>query len=587
MTFPRSLPIIPALVLVTAISAGAAEDGLIDSPMYGLPALDGPKTIIEYRGEKDLWLKALSRPEAEWKCRAAETIADALGKGVQGLETTVDPLLRAFTQKDAHPAVRLATARTLIRLDAQAAAEPFLDAVKTASTELRELVEPALAKWDHRPARSIWLERLKDPRSPPRERLLAMRLLAVVNEKEAVAPLLHFVPATVPEPTCRLDAALALGSLQKEGFEEPAGTLLANKTPRGIIDRLVAVRLIRNHRGEGAVQLLQATLRDEEPAVALLAAESLFANDPRLLVGSLDLLLSHRDPGVRRVGVEVIRRLPDPERIDRLIGRLGDDHVDVRTAARKALFELAKDATLKERMLTGATKMLAASDWKVLEQATILLTQLDHKPAAKQFLGLLKQPRSEAFMSAAWGLRKLDVPETLPGVLQFIDSRLALYEKSANARPFEEWDDHQLSQLNQFLGQRRFSPADRSMHRFLNLSPQFREARCAAAWALGMIHEGKPVGERSEKFEEIIRAAKAQPATDDLNVARMAAVSLGRMQAKDRLELLRQYWDKKPTLDQFSNACGWAIERLTGEKMPEPEVLRSVRRDWFLIPIVE
>ena len=53
----------------------------------------------------------------------------------------------------------------------------------------------------------------------------------------------------------------------------------------------------------------------------------------------------------------------------------------------------------------------------------ILLAQLDHKPAAARFVELLQFDRPEVFVAAAWGLRKLDVPETLPGVASYVKSR--------------------------------------------------------------------------------------------------------------------------------------------------------------------
>lgn len=575
-------------VLLTAFSLSAAEEGLIDSPMYRLPPVPGPKLVVEYGDAKELWLKALSRPEAEMKCQAAETIASAHEKGIKGLEIAIDPLVQSFVQKDAHPAVRLAIARTLIRLDAKSAAEQLFAVAKTSDVELREIIEPALARWDYRPARSFWLERLSDPKASIRERQLAMRSLAVVKEKEAITALTTYLPTTNPSLLLRLDAAGALGSLQAEGLEERAKSLLANNSRGGMIDRIVALKLLQSHRSQAAVSLLQASLRDEEPGLSLLAAETLLANDAKTLVGSLDWLLSHRDPGVRRVGVEVIRRLPEPERLDSLVERLGDDHVDVRTDARKGLVELAKVEKFRERILQGAMKTLASNDWKALEQAAILVTDLDHKPAAQPLLEVLKNPRPETFVAAAWGLRKLDVPETLPGALRYVAGRFAIHRNAEGYRPFEVWYDHQLSQLMQFLGQRRYAPAEGVMRQFAGLGVGLvNETRCASVWGLGMIHEGKPVRDLGRQFEGMIRAARAPVPGENIIVARMAVVSLGRMKAKDHLAVLREYYDGKPTRDPFNNSCGWAIEQITGEKVPDPGIERIVRYDWFLIPVVE
>jgi hypothetical protein len=66
----------------------------------------------------------------------------------------------------------------------------------------------------------------------------------------------------------------------------------------------------------------------------------------------------------------------------------------------------------------------------------------------------------------------------------------------------------------------------------------------------------------------------------------MSAVALGLMNAKSALPSLRRHHDvTKLSLDPVSNACGWAIERLTGEAIPRPgPVVRKVMIGGFLSP---
>ena len=72
---------------------------------------------------------------------------------------------------------------------------------------------------------------------------------------------------------------------------------------------------------------------------------------------------------------------------------------------------------------------------------------------------------------------------------------------------------------------------------------------------------------------------------EDLRVRRMCAITLGRIGAKETLPTLRKHYrDGKPSGDYVNNACGWAIERLTGEKYPLPKTIYAVQRDWFLVP---
>jgi hypothetical protein len=39
------------------------------------------------------------------------------------------------------------------------------------------------------------------------------------------------------------------------------------------------------------------------------------------------------------------------------------------------------------------------------------------------------------------------------------------------------------------------------------------------------------------------------------------------------------------TAELFPNACGWALEQVTGEKLPESGTVEAVQKGWFLEPI--
>jgi hypothetical protein len=57
------------------------------------------------------------------------------------------------------------------------------------------------------------------------------------------------------------------------------------------------------------------------------------------------------------------------------------------------------------------------------------------------------------------------------------------------------------------------------------------------------------------------------------------------MKAEGGLPTLRTFYRaKKPTLDVVNNACGWAIERITGELVPPAGIVEVPQRDWFLMP---
>jgi HEAT repeat protein len=575
------------------VSACHAYDDVIDSPMYHAPDLPFPPLVLEFPEQaKGLWLRALERPEVELRRQAADAVATAHRRGVKGLDRMVDPLRAALDQPDQHPDVRLAAARALIALDAKTAAPSLWRQAQAGGSDLRDLVEPALARWDYGPARAVWLDRLRDPATAHRALVGAIRALAAVRERKAADRLRELALSPREPGPVRLEAARALAALRHDGLEKDAEGLAADASPRGIVPRLAAAALLQQHQGEGAVRLLQRLARDPEPAVAALAAGRLLRIDPGLLLPALKDLVASPDPKVRGLAVEVLRRRPSAEHVALLGDRLDDAHPDVRVSARTALHQLAGRKPWRERALAEALRLLAAASWRGQEQAAIVLTEFGHKPAAARLAELLRSERPEVFVTAAWGLRRLDVPETLPAALSYAEAVVRRGPGAAarleGAEPTVLGTDHQLSQLNQFLGQRKYAPAEAVLRRFVPRgAPAGAESRAAAVWALGLLHEGQAVPDLARALEERLIEAHGNP-PEAQQVGYMSAISLGRMRAKATLPRLRTYYfAKEPSTDPINNACGWAIEQITGEAMPPPKPIRRLQIDWFLVPAAE
>lgn len=226
--------------------------------------------------------------------------------------------------------------------------------------------------------------------------------------------------------------------------------------------------------------------------------------------------------------------------------------------------------------------MLQTQKWRALEQATILLTQLDHKPSADRFLELLTFDRLEVNVTAAWGLRKLDVSETLPRVLSFVDTQVQLLSDKKGA-PLRVLNDHGLSQLNQFLGQRKYRPADAALRGFIPRGRGGPEPRAAAIWALGLIHEGKTIDDLVVALEARLNDTHSIP-PEWKQVRSMSAITLARMKAKKSLPSLRNYFAGELARELVDNACAWAIAQITGEPLPPVKPIRRMQRNWFLSP---
>ncbi len=576
----------------------------ITSPMYRDPDLPGPRleTVFPERA-KALWLRALQRPEVDLRCRAADTIALAHRRGMKGLETTIPDLVAALDHAGEHPTVRLTVARALIALDARQAATKLLEQAESAGGALRELVEPALARWDYKPARAVWLKRLGDPKATRRALILAIRGLAAVHEAQAVDRLRALVlsgrskasgeqdaggagkragVASLAHPSVLLEAAAALGALRDTGLEGDAEILAGEASARGVPARLAAVSLLRRHRAEAAVRLLQRLAQDREPTVAVAAGTRLLEIDPKLLAAALPSLLGSPDAAARLVAVEALRREPSAERVRLLSERLDDVHPDVRERARSSLHELAAKTGFREQILTDAMRVLSGRGWRGQEQAAMLLADLDHKPAAGRLVELLPSVRAEVAVAAGWGLRKLAVRDTLPRVLSYVESRLKGLRGGA---PLPHMIDDQLSQLNQFLGREKFAKADDVLRGFVPMKDKYApQARAAAVWALGLINEGKDMPGLVAALEARLNDTGGIP-PEHYAVRRMAAVSLGRLRAKKALPSLRKFHQAgEGSTNPVSRACGWAVAQITGEAMPPPGTVRTVARDWFLSP---
>ncbi len=568
-----------ALALAIALTASTVR---ADDPVQSLrehsPEIALPKVVRTFPEKLPaLWLEALGRPEADLRCQAALAIAKAHSLGMTGLQSTTPTLVRELDLVGQHPSVHLAIAKALVVLDAKEASAPLFKLASSGDLELREIIEPALARWGYAPAKEDWLKRLEQPAPRGRMAVLAIQSLATAGEAKAVPRLRELVFATESPAQIRLEAAKALGALRMTGAEADAEKLAADASAKGMIHRLAGAWLLRKHGGDDAIRRLRGFALDPEPSVALVALTRLVEIDPALVEPVLASALASPDANVRALGVEVLFRRPSETHIRQLGDRLSDAHPDVRSQARRALRELA--AKFRGGVIAECDRALAGADWRGREQSAILFGQLDHKPAAMKLVGVLSDERPDAAIAAAWGLRVLAVPETFPKAFEHF------VKHTAKGEP-PEWRDRQLSHVAQQLGQARYAPADGALRAIVPPTVLAgTETRASACWALGLIHEGKSAPDVAGALAK--RLAAVGPVDIEVEaVRRMCAVSLGRIKAMEQLPMLRSfYFDRKPSFNPVNNACGWAVEQLTGEKMPPPDVIDVPQRTWFLIPI--
>lgn len=531
---------------------------------------------------KPLWTSALRRPEADMQRLAAEAIAKAHSEGCPGMTDTRTDLMKVLAAPGAHPSVRFAAAHALIVLDTRSAGAELFEAAERHGSQLRQLIEPALAEWDFGPARKVWLERVRHPDVYRRELVLAIRCLGSVREEQGLEPLLAIVHNPARSADLRLEAARAAGAIRETGLE-PESAKLAGEKAVPVLPRLCAIALLHRHGSAEAQGRLLQLARDDEPAVAGAALGRLLEIDPALVLPLAENALQSRDANVRQRGVDAYVALPAPDRVRSLSKILDDVHPGLRVNVCDAFFRMAKRPDLDAAVRDSAMQILHQEGWRGQEQATLLLGALDHKAAAPRFLELLEAPRPEVMVTAAWGLRKLAVPDLLPGILQFVQRQTEFRLKPTGTYPPKL--DEQVSHLCELFGVLKYQPAEPLMRAHVKKNFAMGDlSRAAAIWTLGHLHAGMP--DETLAKELMARITDVDPINPEIYlVQEMSAITIGRMKAVSQVPALKKWLETTGSGGLGSPSLMWAITELTGERFPEPTQPVIGRTGWFLEPL--
>lgn len=573
------------MILAAGIPSRGAEIR-IDNARDADPRLNyGPAPITFYNDEfLPLWLRALRRPEADMQRVAAETIAQAHTAGFPKMVDARPDLLKILAATGSHPSARFAAAHALIVLDTRGGAPELFAAAKQYGSSLRQLVEPALADWDYAPLRPVWLERVRNPQTNRRELMLAIRGLGRVREAQAIESLLAIVHSPLHTTDMRLAAAHAAGDIRETGLEPESARLSALDTA-SISQRLCAIALLRRHSDATSQSRLLKLARDGEPAVAAAALARLLEIDPALVLPLAEGAMQSGDAKVRERGVAAYVALPTPERVRFLSRMLNDVHPDIRASVRESLFRLAGVAELDGAIRDSAMQILHQEGWRGQEQSGMLLAALDHKPAAPRFVDLLVAARPEVMVTAAWGLRKLAVPEMLPPMLEMVRKQTELRLQNEAAVPPRL--DEQVGHLCEAMGVMKYQPSEPLLRRYVAKNFAMGDAsRCAAIWALGHLHSGVP--DEALARQLMGRITDVNPLEPELaSVQQMSAITIGRMKAVSQAPAMKQWLGPSAATGDGEPGLMWAITQLTGEQFPERKPAIVGRSGWFLEPTVK
>jgi len=593
--------------LLPASAGAGVADASLDDPMLSDPHL--PRGTSEQRlpeGLVALWLRALERPEADLKRRAAGAIAEV---HEEGLLEAADrracvAALRQTLESASHRLVRLAAVHALGVLDGRAAREQLAAANAAGGVEMVLRTDPILARWGADLA-DRWLERVRDERAWRVVRRSAIESLGEAGAAEAVPVLVALIENGQAHATLRLSAARAVGRLAEEGLL-PAARRLAGG---GVLGRLLAGEMMAGHRGEAAQRVAGKLAGDPEPAVARLAGRWLLAVVPEALGAHLERFAGSGDAALRELAVAGCRELARPPHVA-MLGRLMDDpHPDIRRRARRALAALEARPALEAPIREAIDRSLdpAAVSWRGAEQAALLAGEIGYEAAAEALVPWLKAERGEPATAAAAGLRRLAVPETFAPALAHVEALMVRWDARRQAREAaaEEGGEGETvteaaseadrrrrsaepmvaSQLFQLFGQVRYRPAESVARRLVPKETEYpAEARGAAIWALGHLLEGNPDKALGMKLGARLSDLSMMDPEAGI-VRRMSAITIGRMEARSLIRTLKRFADYEKGGMEVGGACQWALNRMTGEPIEEPPHHEGVRSGWFLEPV--
>jgi hypothetical protein len=578
------LAFISVLVLFWSAASARGEIG----PSFEMdhdPEIHVPAAVKVFSERlKPLWLAALARPEADLQRMAADAIGRAHVAGFPEMEEAVSGLAAVVTAPGSHPAARLAAARTLVTLEAKETAPQLAECAEKYGTDLRQIVEPALAGWNYEPYRAIWQARLTKAGVRHRDLILAIRCLGMVRDNSRLAALLDIVHDRFRPPDVRLEVSQAAGRLTDSGLESDARRLLAGGPAIPLVNRLCAARLVARHGGTDAQNLLAELAIDQEPAVAVMALRRLIDIDPHLVLPLAERSMQSADAKVRQGGADVYVLVPDPQRVAVLARLLDDPHPTVRGSVRDSLYELAQRPELSEPVRQAATGMLARDHWRGLEQAALLLAALDHKPAAARLVELLEFNRPEVGVAAAWGLKKLAILETLPAMLDKARRQSEIRRKHSPEPPGL---DDQTAHLFEAFGRMRFTAAEPLLLTYVPKSFTLgMNSRRSAIWSIGLLHAGVSDEPLAQKLMDRIADDGPPPDLPELGpVKQMSAVSLARIKATSQTDIFRKYVSPFIAPNRLGMTFRWALMDLTGEQIPEPAPTKTGKTGWFLEPL--
>ena len=574
--------LIAAISLTVGVGNSQGQKPYGNFEEYALDLLDRPnlvrkseQQILFPEGLVALWTRALDRNEAQLTRLVINSLAIAHTRGVPDTLSLQPKLVEIASRDDLDPQIAAAIAKTLVTFEAKDQSELLASLAAEYGPMVAGIVEPALTQWQVDTLESRWLDRLRIGVAGETETAFAIHGLAAINCAEATELIRSLVLDEKQSPSIRLVAARELGKLERSGLIPLAEQLVAIDTD-STFHRLLAIESLSQHQDESSVEFFTACLSVDSNAVQAEAVRNLYRIKPSLVEALNEQLHQSTDANVRQHLINALADSKSPSRIADLSFFLSDVNPKLRRNTASHLIELAELPELKMEIIEAAVKVQSKDQWQGCEQATFVLGTLKHLPSGSRMVELLGHPRGDVKVAAAWGLNELKMPEHLPAMLEHAQSIWEGFQSGQLSALTRGMTLHQAFLFNAF-GDQLYEPAEPLLMYYVPKNFEIGiDARVAAVWALGKLHEDQPVDRLVADLVERLEDNGQFPEIED--VRNMCGVSLGRMRAESALAAIERFADEGLT------GCQWALQRMTGKEPPTPRTDRILIDDWFLSP---
>ena len=556
--------------------------------MTSRPTLQEVRREVSFdAGLIPLWRKALQRPDAQLQRMTLETIRLAKQRGVPEIDEMIGDVMNASATTKNVDVVRAACA-AMIEFDARRFDRQLADLARQYGYPVGSIVEPALANWKSDRFKDDWMARIQSFDAGPTQLRFAINGLLACEATEAADGIRSLFQQSSDTFSVQVCAARALSKLSRNHALEIAEHLVQQDSASQPTQGLLILELIGQNDSSQAVSLLNDALQLPDTAIQSGALERLYRIDKALVDAKAETMSASQDVNVRRWCLSAMLAFPKGRRAAFVASFLNDPIPSLRRSVASGLIGWGEDEKLRDDVISATMSMLDHDAWRGCEQATVVLTRLNHGPAGERLVQLLDHPRPEVQIAAAWGLKELRLAQHLPEMLSHAESVFQMFRSrklAAESRGAVE----QLTHLLEAFGDQRYRPAESLLRAYLPKNHQYGEStRAAACWAIGRMlgeESSSNGGTSSKEVADLLQTRFLDIASEEpeTNLFRqMCAVSFGNMNDRSRIPLLRKYAVDR---DYVGQACAWSLEKMTGEKSaPIPPIVEK-QDDWFLKPI--